>query len=249
MENKIVVHAYFLCFNEEYILPHLLKHYSKFCEKIVFLDNYSTDNSKEIINSFPNTEIITWNSGGQVRDDLYLELKNNVWKKSRGVADYVIVGDADEFLYHPNFESFLEESKKNGYTIFKPEGYYMIGDENLELEEDDQLFDLVKEGIRGESNDKLMLFDCNKIDEINYMFGCHMSNPVGKIKLFQNSDLKMLHFKYLGLKDFIPKQLLRGKRLSFFNRLNQLGTYYLYTEKEHRKEYQTFIKKRKQVIC
>ena len=62
MENKPIVYAYFLCYNEEYILPHLINYYSKFCDKITFLDNKSTDKSIEIINSFPNTSIIRCDS-------------------------------------------------------------------------------------------------------------------------------------------------------------------------------------------
>jgi len=210
--KDLTIHAYFLCYNEEYILPHLLKYYSKFCDKIYILDNNSSDNSIQIINSFDNTEIITWDSNNEVRDDLYLKLKNNVWKQSIG------------------------------------EGYHMIGDENLVLKPDDDLFSEVKEGIKGESNDKLMLFDCNKVKEINYMHGCHIANPIGDIKMYRGSDLKMLHFKYLGLDDFIPKQKLRGDRLSEFNKTRGLGMYYLYSEEKHREEYKTFINRRKKVL-
>lgn len=247
MSNPII-HAYFLCYNEEYILPHLLKYYSKFCDRITILDNYSTDNSENIINEFSNTVIEKWDSNGEVRDDLYLNIKNNVWKKSIGVADYVIVGDADEFLYHENMIDFLTESKDKGYTLFKPEGYHMIGNEELILDKNDNLFEKVTEGIKGESNNKLMLFDCNKIKEINYTFGCHQANPIGDIKMYIGSDLKMLHYKYLGLKDFIPKQLLRGKRLSEFNKRYGLGSYYLYSEQTHKDEYKTFIQKRVKIL-
>lgn len=246
--NKPIVHAYFLCFNEEYILPHLLRHYSSFCEKIYILDNQSTDNSVMIINSFPNTEIITWESNNEVRDDLYLNLKNNVWKKSIGISDYVIVGDADEFLYHEDMVKFLTLSKQRNFTIFRPEGYHMIGDEDLILDKDDNLLEKVKFGIKGNSNDKLMLFDCNKIKEINYSFGCHIANPVGDVVMCSDPKLKMLHYKYLGLHDFIPKQKLRGDRLSQFNRNYGLGSYYLFTAEKHKEEYKTFIEKRKQVL-
>lgn len=243
-----IVHAYFLCYNEEYILPHLLKYYSTFCDKIVMLDNHSTDNSVEIIKSFPNTEIIEWESDNTVRDDLYLSLKNNCWKKSKGVADYVIVGDSDEFLYHTNIHQFLTDMKNSPFTIFKPEGYHMIGDEDLILSSDDNLFEKVTKGIRGNSNDKLMLFNCNKIDEINYSFGCHHANPTGEIFYHTGSDLKMLHYKYLGLSDFIPKQKLRGDRLSEFNKQRGLGMYYLFSEDKHKEEYKTFIQKRINVL-
>ena len=246
--NKPIVHAYFLCFNEEHILPHLLRYYSSFCEKIYILDNQSTDNSINIINSFPNTEIITWDSNNEVRDDLYLDLKNKVWKKSIGIADFVIVGDSDEFLYHEDMSKFLTQSKERNFTIFKPEGYHMIGDEDLILNSNDDLFEKVKFGIKGSSNDKLMLFNCNKIKEINYSFGCHQANPVGEVIMCSDPKLKMLHYKYLGLNDFIPKQRLRGERLSKFNRNYGLGSYYLFTAEKHKEEYKTFIEKRKQVI-
>ena len=124
----------------------------------------------------------------------------------------------------------------------------MIGDEDLFLENTDNIFEKVKYGIRGESNDKLMIFDCNKIKEINYKFGCHQANPIGDIKMYNGSDLKMLHYKYLGLNDFIPKQRLRGERLSSFNKFYGLGSYYLYTADKHKEEYKTFIEKRKKVL-
>lgn len=246
--KKPIVHAYFLCYNEEYILPHLLRYYSTFCEKIHIIDNMSTDRSVEIINSFENTEVIPYDSNEEVRDDIYLKIKNNIWKTSIGIADYVIVGDADEFLYHKDMVNFLTESFEKGITLFKPEGYHMIGDEDLILSPDDSIFEKVTEGIIGSSNDKLMLFDCNKITNINYSFGCHVANPVGQIVLSNDTNLKMLHYKYLGLADFIPKQKLRGDRLSQFNKINNLGSYYLYEAEKHKEEYKTFIQRRKKVL-
>lgn len=240
------IHGYFLCYNEEAILPHLLKHYLSFCGKVTILDNESTDSSVEIVRSFNNTDVISWNSGNQVRDDLYLELKNNVWKASRGKCDYVIVGDADEFIYHPGILHFLDDSKKNGYTLFKPEGYYMIADENYELSTSSNLLKEVTKGISGSANQKPMVFSPS-IQEINFLPGCHSASPIGNVKT-NYWNLKLLHYKYLGLKDFIPKQLERGKRLSEFNKKNGYGMYYLYDEDTHRKEYKTFIERRDYVI-
>jgi hypothetical protein len=58
----------------------------------------------------------------------------------------------------------------------------------------------------------------------------------------------MLHYKYLGLNDFIPKQKIRGERLSEFNKRYGLGMYYLYDGSKHKEEYKLFIKKRKKII-
>jgi glycosyltransferase involved in cell wall biosynthesis len=245
--KKPIVHAFFLCYNEANILPHLLKYYLSFCEFVTILDNNSTDNSVEIVKSFPNTDIIPWDSNEELNDALYLKLKNHVWKSSAGVADYVIVGDADEFLYHENMVDFLINSKEEGITIFKPQGYHMVADENFNLNLDDNLFKLVNKGVRTEVLDKIMMFDCNKILNINYSIGCHMANPIGEIKANTN-DLKMLHYKFLGLEDHKYKQKIRGERLSDFNKQHGFGLYYLYNEEEQINDYMGYLNKREIVL-
>jgi hypothetical protein len=246
MKNKPIVHAFFVCYNEENILPHMLRYYSTFCEKITILDNNSTDNSVEIINSFPNTDVIPFDSNESFHDGVHIKLKNNVWKSSVGYADYVILGDTDEFLYHENMIDFLIKAKENGVTLFKPEGYHMIANPELVLEPNDNILDHVKDGVRTPVLDKMMMFDCNKITEINYGFGCHHANPVGEIVL--NNDLKMLHYKFLGLKDYLYKNKIRAERLSGFNKENGFGLYYMYSDDEHIADYQQYFDKRKKII-
>ena len=246
--EKPIVHAFFLCYNEANILPHLLKYYLSFCEKVTILDNNSTDNSVEIINSFPNTDIIPFDSKSEFHDGVHIKLKNNVWKSSVGYADFVILGDADEFLYHENMLEFLKESKKNGVTLFKPEGYHMVGDEDLDVLAEDNLLEIVKEGVRTSVLDKMMMFDCNKIDNINYSFGCHSANPSGEIILHQYNGLKMLHYKFLGLKDYLYKNKIRAERLSGFNKENGFGLYYMYSDDEHIADYQQYFDRREKII-
>ena len=246
--KKPIIHAYFICYNEANILPHLLKHYLSFCERVTILDNHSTDNSVEIINSFKDTEVIPWDSKNELNDALYIKLKNHVWKSSTGVADYVIVGDADEFLYHENIVDFLIKSKENGITIFRPEGYHMVADENFKLAKDDNLIELVRTGIRLPVLDKLMMFDCNKILNINYNFGCHNANPQGEIKLHQHDGLKMLHYKFLGIENYVYRNSLRRERLSQFNKDHGLGSYYLYSDDENVKDYLEHLAKRIKIL-
>ena len=137
--KKPIIYAYFVCYNEANILPHMLKHYLSFCEKVTILDNNSTDNSVSIINSFNNTEVIPFSSNESFNDHVHIKLKNHVWKSSIGVADYVILGDTDEFLYHENIIDFLSQSRDKCITIFKPEGYHMIADEDLILSPTDDI--------------------------------------------------------------------------------------------------------------
>jgi glycosyltransferase involved in cell wall biosynthesis len=246
--KKPIVHAFFLCYNEANILPHLLKHYLSFCEQVTILDNNSTDNSVEIINSFPNTDIIPFESNEEFHDGVHIKLKNHVWKSSIGTADYVILGDADEFLYHKNMIEFLKESKQKGVTLFKPEGHHMVADEEMIISPEDNLLEIVKEGVRTPVLDKMMMFDCNKIVNINYNFGCHNANPVGDIVLSTDPSLKMLHYKFLGLEDHKLKQKIRAKRLSEFNKKHGFGLYYLFNEEEQTNDYRGYLNKRERVF-
>jgi glycosyltransferase involved in cell wall biosynthesis len=248
MKKKPIVHAFFLCYNEANILPHLLKHYLSFCEHVTILDNNSSDNSVEIVNSFQNTDIIPWDSNDKLNDDLYIKLKNHVWKSSIGYADYVIVGDADEFLYHENMIDFLIECKEKGVTLLRPEGYHMVADADFILKESDNLIDVVKNGVRADVLDKPMMFDCNKITNINYTFGCHSASPTGDVRVFKDSSFKMLHYKFLGLEDHKYKQKIRGNRLSDFNKNNGLGLYYLFNEQEQINDYMGYLNKREKVL-
>ena len=43
---------YTICYNEQEMLPYFLNHYSKMVDKIVVYDNQSTDNSRQILESF-----------------------------------------------------------------------------------------------------------------------------------------------------------------------------------------------------
>jgi len=208
----------------------------------------STDKSIDIVNSFENTEVIPYNTKGELRDDRYLSIKNNIWKGSQGVADYVIVGDTDEFIYHENIVEFLTSCFEKGVTIFKPNGSHMIADEDLILDYNDNIFEKVKEGVPTGVLNKMMIFDCNKIREINYSFGCHNANPIGDIKLYADEDFKMLHYKFLGLKNHLYKHKIRGERLSDFNIKHGLGTYYLYSEEENIIDYRNYLVKRVKII-
>jgi glycosyltransferase involved in cell wall biosynthesis len=246
--KKPIVHAFFLCYNEANILPHLLKHYLSFCEFVTILDNNSTDNSVEIVKSFQNTDIIPFDSKNEFHDGLHIKLKNHVWKSSIGIADYVILGDTDEFLYHEDMVNFLINSKENGVTLFKPEGYHMVADIDFNLTPTDNLLDSVKHGVRTSVLDKMMMFDCNKIENINYNFGCHNANPTGQIKLSTDTSLKMLHYKFLGLEDHKYKQKIRAERLSDFNKQHGFGLYYLYNEEEQINDYMGYLNKREIVL-
>ena len=95
-DSELVIYLYIVCYNEEFILPHLLKHYH-FVKKIFIYDNGSTDNSLDIIKNDSRCEIINYSS--KFNDEINKNIKNNCWKQHRLECDYCIVCDADEFIY------------------------------------------------------------------------------------------------------------------------------------------------------
>jgi hypothetical protein len=143
---------------------------------------------------------------------------------------------------------FLIDSKERGVTFFKPEGYHMIGDEELELSVEDNIFEKVKYGVKTPVLDKPMMFDCNKIININYGFGCHSANPVGTVVPSIYNGLKLIHYKFLGLKDYLYKNKIRAERLSKFNKDNGFGLYYMFSEEEHIIDYKSYIDRRVKVL-
>lgn len=162
--------AYCLVWNEEMMLDYYLRHYSQFCDKIIFYDNESTDRSREIIESYANTEIRTYKTNGKLSDQAYKDLKTSSIQDSRGNADYVIISDCDEFIYHPNIRKFLSDTL-NKYSVYYPAGFQMAS----------QTFPTTKGQIyyevdRGEPSpwySKPMLINPNLVGDLSYVDGCH----------------------------------------------------------------------------
>jgi hypothetical protein len=228
-----IIHYYSICWNEEKILPFVLDYYSSICEKMVIMDNESDDDSTAIIRSYKNTEVRTYSTNGEIRDDIYLEIKNNIWKESRGKADWVIVCDVDEILYHPNLIAKLDELKEKGINIIKPHGFDMYAKDypkNSLLE--------IKTGIKDNRLlGKCIIFNPNSVEEINYKTGCHKCYPTGNLKFYKEDDIKLLHYKCLNLDFLLGRFELLKNRLSHYNIENKFGKHYLAEEKLIKKKY------------
>ena len=233
----MIIHVYTLCYNEEIILPFFLRHYD-FADRIFVYDNYSTDKSIEICNANPKVEVRQYDSGGEIRDDLYLKIKNNAWKQSRGIADYVIVVDIDEFLYSDNILQKLSTISK---TIIEPNGYEMVSDEIPSGIE--QIYNYIPNGATSPGHNKCVIFNPDAIQEINYRPGCHSCKPIGNIILHPpDGTFKLLHYKHLSVEYVIDRYRKFNERLSEFNIRNGYGIQYTYTENQLR-TYHSDIKK------
>lgn len=229
MSGKIFV--YTICWNEEKLLPLFIEHYSEFADKIIIYDNESTDDSRKIMLEYPKVQIRDYSSNNQIRDDLYLKIKNHAWKEVRGIAEWVIVCDIDEFFYHPSVKTYLQESKSRGFSVIKPQGYNMASFEfplyNKPLTES------VKTGLKFDPESKMCVFNPNAIKEINYTAGCHYAKPQGTVKILEDSDAKLLHYKFLGRDNFLTRNKQYRERLSDSNLSRGWGAHYLQSMADH----------------
>jgi SAM-dependent methyltransferase len=245
---KVIIHAYTLCFNEEKILPYYLAYYSQFCDKITIYDNESTDRSREIITSFPNTEIISWSSNNQIDENNYLKIKNNCWKQSRGVADIVIVGDTDEFLFIPNIKEFFAEKLEAGFTIFNPDGYTMISEKfplSNNAKSGKLITDLIRTGVP--SPGKVIAFSPKDIQEIDYAVGAHSLTPTG-ITNYYVGELKYLHYTLIDRQNILDRYERMSRRLSTNNITHRWGTHYQTPKDTLSKNFDTVLSKTTDVL-
>lgn len=211
------VELFTTAYNEEYLLPGMINFYKERIPGIIIniYDNESTDRTAEIALDM-GCRVKPWYTGGQVRDDLLLDFKNNIWKGTN--APLVIVCDVDEWVdFRINPQGSLDARHKDSY--FRSEGYNMVSE---------------KMGVRYTMEDKVCVFPPN-IKEVNYGPGAHTARPFGYESSYHP---KLYHMKYTMPIDMVVERYrVNAERLSKYNKDNGLGFHYTFDEATIRKEY------------
>lgn len=224
-----IVHYYAVCWNEEKMLPFMFDYYEDFVDHFTIYDNYSDDRSEEIIRSRKDTNVVKFSMDGKIDDKIYQRIKNNCWKRSRGKADFVIVCDIDEFVYHPDMSSALAALQHGHVSLPLTEGYNMYS--TVFPTFGDSIVSQVRLGVKDAAYNKSLLFDPHRIVEINYLPGAHVAKPVGMVKS-SDQALRVLHYKNIDLDYVLHRSHLLAARLSEGNKEEGLGTHYLYSDEE-----------------
>jgi glycosyltransferase involved in cell wall biosynthesis len=185
------------------MLPYYFRHYDAITDRYFIFDDASTDASLDILAKHPKVEIDRFYKQPESFVEGAHEFNNNIWKKSRNKADWVIICNIDEHLYHPDLLVYLKQCRDEGITVIPAEGYQMISDSFPDA--DGRLCDLVTRGMPYKKMSKLCIFNPDAIEEINYEHGRHHADPTGRVVYPQRKDLKLLHYKYPELDYLITR--------------------------------------------
>ena len=185
------------------MIPYYFRHYGPIGTRFYIYDDNSNDKSLEMLSGDPRVSIKRFTKSSDSYIASSLQLYNKFWKQSRGKADWVIICSMDEHIYHPNLCNFLLKCKNDGITILKAEGYQMISDKFPLTNK--RLCDIITRGISWSQMNKTAIFNPNEIEEINYTIGRHSAEPSGNVKYPEKENIKLLHFKYLGLDYLIER--------------------------------------------
>jgi hypothetical protein len=180
------------------MLPFFFLHYDNLVERYVIYDDASTDGSQEILRLNPKVELrpMPLSSDPDSRITSALTLQETCWKESRGVADWVIVTDIDEHLYHPDMYQYLAQCRARGVTIIPALGYQMLSEQFPEPK--NLLCQSLTLGACYWVYSKLNIFSPNEIEALNYTPGRHKAAPMGHVVLPARDELLLLHYHYLG---------------------------------------------------
>lgn len=234
MAQKLSLDVFLLCFNEEKMIRHTINYYKSLenplllSVQITVLDNESTDRTLEILQKeYPDVEIHSFSTNGKMNDAVHMYLKNNCWKGSK--ADWCIVADMDELLWHSDFIGELQRRKNTRQSLPKVEGFQMYSETFLG-DYTRLITDQAHRGLRDKDFDKYILICPSKIEVLRYGPGSHTMQglalkwPQKELQaanaLVFKENFKLLHYKYLGEQYLIDKHRALAARLSDQNKAN-----------------------------
>lgn len=227
----MIVHLYATSWNDAHMLKYFFLHYDDIVDEYFIFDDASTDDTLELLAQHPK---VTVERHRQQFEDSWVKsaqyLYNHCWKRSRGLADWVIVINLDEHLYHPEGKRYLQNCQNQGITLIPSLGYQMLSEDFPTV--DIPLHTTFTEGAPWLQMSKLQVFNPNAIEEINFTVGRHRCQPEGVISIPAKDELLNLHYKYLGISFLKRRQaeLATGLRKQDIER--RWGFQYLFNEEE-----------------
>jgi len=219
------MNIFLLCYNEELMLPHTLKHYKTNFPNasITIFDNNSTDRSVTIAKE-AGCQVISFDSKEQQDEQQLIWVRSHMWKKYVE-SGWVIMCDMDEWLNAT--EADLEEEQKKGTTVLTTQGFNMVGESTTVDYSDIDLFQ-IKKGFYADNMSKRICFQYPLVS-MEYWYGAHKCFPQGHV-VFSEKTYLLKHYDLLGQEYLMDKHRRRWER-NHLSRANGLNQHY-FIEKE-----------------
>lgn len=205
---KIHVYTYF--WNEAVMLRYFMRHYSALADWIFCYDQNSTDGSASVVRQYKNVSLFSLPIRG-MRDTEFIEFSQKEYKFSRGIADWIIWVDVDEFIYHPCLRNVLERYLKTGVEVPLVQGIQMISTKFPTG--NGQIYDEIKTGFPSDVFDKPCVFQPKM--EMKWQSGKHKLMPGFKPKRSPLAELKLLHYRFLS------PQYVKERNMRNWNRMDE----------------------------
>ena len=252
----MTVHVHTFCWNEIEILPFVVQYWKRFADKVFVYDNGSDDGSVEYLKKFDFVEVQHYDTGNMLNDYVLRDMKNKVWKKSKGEADFAVVCDLDECLYARDIKQQLAKHEVDAAIV--PKFCNLISFKMPKFDEgklmhqfaSNYYIDYWKDF--GEpwpgAKQKMLVLNLKNIEDTNYSVGCYISKPVTKTytKVVYDYDMYCMHLHDVGLTRKLRRYKARAARMSIENKRDHLSDFYLESPKKTALDFmQDFLKSQK----
>jgi hypothetical protein len=239
-----ILHAYTSTYNDLWMIQRYVQHWRQYADRIFVYDDDSTDGTSEYLDSQAPL-VVRMSPGFHGIDEILLqEMRCREYKlHSRGVADWCVIGDSDEFHYHPEMLKRLDELKSKDAIAVVSHGFQMFSD--TRPDDGVLLTDYIKTGIADHMYDRVIFrpeIDITigvghhgfTIDNVNYREfqragqTIHTSDEKlqGQHRVIQNEyQFKMLHYKYIARDHVVERHNRTWSRCSDRNKERGWGVH------------------------
>ena len=221
------VDLYTLCWNEVDMLGFFFRHYDSWVDRYFVYDDGSTDGSLDVLAGHPRVVVRRFE---RADPDSFVHsqqlLQNDVWKESRGRAEWVVVTALDEHLHLKgrSMGAYLAESTANGITLLPALGFQMLSDGFPEPGA--WLCEVRTSGAPFADMNKLSIFNPDAIVETGFGAGRHSAAPSGTLRLPPRDEVLLLHYKYVNLARTLERHQAQRSGLGTADRANGWGSHY-----------------------